>query len=482
MQSQKWVKIWTLSAVLAAFGWFAGCGGSGPKLVPTGGQVTTTMSDHSTCSSATGGPFSHIYVTVADVEATLDSSGNSGWQDLTPNLKTTPMQIDLLSQANTQCLLATLGDVKQLPPGNYAMIRLLLEPNSSASLVSNNACGSTAANCVVLSANNSVQTLQLSSEAQTGIKIPASQISGGKLTVADGQAADLDIDFNSCASIVTEGNGQYRLKPVLHAGEISTSTSIQGTVTDSVTKQPIPPGSIVVALEQPDSNGIDRVVMQTLADSNGNFVFCPLPAGNNDYDVVVDAISQSGVTYAATVTRGVPAGTSMGTIPLIAEPLASGQAPATIQGQVSSIGSSGAQPISVAVSALQSVTLNGSTVQVSIPLPQQSTITPTLDTASGSGCPSGTDCASYSLVVPAANPNVGQFSSGSTSYSQSSAAVAYTVDGQATEQDTTIATCTNSDLQTSNLSSGGTLDVTPGSSVTAATLAFQSCLPPPPPA
>ncbi len=476
MQTHIWAKIGALSTLMAALGWLAACGGSGPKLVPTGGQVTTTMSDPATCSSATGGPFSHVYVTVADVEATLDSSGSSGWQDLTPNLKTSPMQIDLLSQANTQCLLATLGDVKQLPPGNYSMIRLLLEPNSSASLVTNNACGSSAANCVVLAANNSVQPLQLSSEAQTGIKIPTSQISGGQLTVANGKAVDLDIDFNSCASIVTEGNGQYRLKPVLHAGEISTnSTSIQGTVTDSATQQPITPGSIVVALEQPDSNGIDRVVMQTLADSNGNFVFCPLAPGN--YDVVVDAMSKLGVTYAATVTRGVPAGTSMGNIPLIAEPVASGQAPATIQGQVSSTGSSGAQAISVAISALQPVTLNGSTVQVSIPLPQQSTVTTTLDTASGSGCPSGTDCASYSLVVPAANPNVGQFSSGGTTYTQSSAAAAYTVDGQATEQDTTIATCTTSDLQTSSLSSGGALDVTSGSTVTASTLAFQSCSP-----
>jgi hypothetical protein len=53
--------------------------------------------------------------------------------------------------------------------------------------------------------------------------------------VAAGQTEDLDIDFDACASIVVEGNGQYRLKPVLHAGEVSvTSSSINGTIVDSV--------------------------------------------------------------------------------------------------------------------------------------------------------------------------------------------------------------------------------------------------------
>ena len=38
---------------------------------------------------------------------------------------------------------------------------------------------------------------------------------------AAGQTKDLNIDFNACASIVQQGNGQFRLKPVLHAGEVS---------------------------------------------------------------------------------------------------------------------------------------------------------------------------------------------------------------------------------------------------------------------
>ncbi len=91
--------------------------------------------------------------------------------------------------------------------------------------------------------------------------------------VAAGQTEDLDIDFNACASIVTEGNGQFRLKPVLHAGEVTlTSSSINGTIVDSLSAQPVVGGNTVVALEQKDSSGIDRVIMETVTDS-GAFVF-----------------------------------------------------------------------------------------------------------------------------------------------------------------------------------------------------------------
>src|SRR5262249_13387999 len=153
--------------------------------------------------------------------------------------------------------------------------------------VSGNKCGSTA-NCVMMSSNPSTaQPLMLSSEAQTGIKIPAGQLAGGAFTVAAGETKDVDIDINACESIGAEGNGSCSLKPVLHAGEVAlTSTSINGKIVDSATNQPISGGTAIVALEQKDSNGVDRVIMETLTDSTGGFVFCPVPAGT--YDVVAD--------------------------------------------------------------------------------------------------------------------------------------------------------------------------------------------------
>ena len=224
-------------------------------------------------------PLRARYVTITDVQANISSSAgdnDSGWTDLTPGLASQPKQIDLLGQANNQCFFATLGATQQLRAGTYQQIRLILADNSAS--VSNNLCGNST-NCVQLSSDSSVHQPLLSSESKTGLKIPSGQIAAGGFTIAAGQTKDLDIDFNTCASIVTEGNGQYRLKPVLHAGEVSTtSTSINGNVLDQATGNPVT-GEVTVALEQKDTSGVDRIVMSTLAGSDGSFVFCPIPSG-----------------------------------------------------------------------------------------------------------------------------------------------------------------------------------------------------------
>src|SRR5215469_819930 len=198
--------------------------------------VNVRVSDPATCSGPKGA-FSHIYVTITDVQ--ISASGtDSGWIDLTPSLSQNPQQVDLLGKANNQCFLATLGATTALQPGSYQQIRVVLASNGT--VVANNFCGSTA-NCVMMSSTpNTAQPLLLSSEAKTGIKIPSGQIAGGQFVIAAGETKDLDIDFNACESIVAQGNGQFRLKPVLHAGEVTTaSASINGTVVDSVTNQPL---------------------------------------------------------------------------------------------------------------------------------------------------------------------------------------------------------------------------------------------------
>src|SRR5215467_2554286 len=256
----------------------SGCSSNGKSSTPNDGAfVNVRISDPATCSGPKGA-FSHIYVTITDVQINASANaGNkdSGWIDLTPSLSQSPQQVDLLGQASNQCFLATLGATTALQPGSYQQIRIMLASN--ATVIANNVCGSSA-NCVMLSSTpNAAHPLLLSSEAQTGIKIPSGQIAGGQFVIATGETRDLDIDFNACESIVAEGNGQFRLKPVLHAGEVSlTSTSINGAVVDSVTNLPISGGSTIVALEQKDNSGVDRVVMQTVADSSGAFSFCPV--------------------------------------------------------------------------------------------------------------------------------------------------------------------------------------------------------------
>ena len=447
-----------------------GCGDSITSAVTSGrATANVVLSDPATCQ-APSGPFSHVYVTITDVKASVNANAadnDSSWVDLTPGLSSAPKQIDLLGQANNQCFLASLGSTSQLQAGSYQQIRLILADNS-ASVSTNNCTG--AANCVVLNSGGN-HPLQLSSESKTGIKIPSGQIANGAFTISAGETKDLDIDFNTCISIVQEGNGKYRLKPVLHAGEVSTtSTSINGTVVDASTGNPIS-GSVLVALEQKDSAGIDRVYMSTLTNSSGGFVFCPLPSGT--YDVVIVGESSTGVSYAASVITGVSTGSTVSTVKLYPQASA-GIAPVTLKGNVTTQVSTSpavATAADVELSALAQVT---STLTVTIPLlpnTTQSTATLAFHTVSGGTCASGLDCYAYSIQVPAAAASVGGWGSSGTTLSVSAIAPSYTLDAFAYVP-----------------SSGGTPDCTPseqkatgllpvaGSTVTVPTLAFNSCV------
>jgi len=452
----------------------SGCSSNGKSSTTNAGAfVNVRISDPATCSGPKGA-FSHIYVIITDVQINASgSAGNndSGWIDLTPSLSQSPQQVDLLGQASNQCFLAMLGATTALQPGSYQQIRIMLASNPT--VIANNLCGSSA-NCVMLSsAPNAAQPLLLSSEAKTGIKIPSGQIAGGQFVIAAGETKDLDIDFNACESVVAEGNGQFRLKPVLHAGEISlTSTSINGTVVDSVTNQPISSGSTVVALEQKDRSGVDRVVMETVTDASGSFSFCPVAGGT--YDVVVGAVSGTGVAYTATVITGVQPGDALGMVPVMAQTGAS-TAPASITGLVTTSTGSAGTAADISLSALQPI---NSSVMVTVPLAVQSATSANLTTSAGSTCPAKTDCASYTLSVPALNPSVGAFvasasqnpappAAGSVSYAID--AFAFTTDGTSTPD------CSPSELKTSSTTTNTPLTVASGMSSTAATLAFSGC-------
>jgi hypothetical protein len=448
------------------------CGGSNSNSNSQTGFVNTSVSDPPTCS-APSGPYSHVFVTVTDVEIHTSANAgpnDSGWVDLTPNLKNSPQQVDLLSQASTECFLAMLGSKTEIQAGSYQQIRVFLAPDNTS--ISGNQCSSAPgnpANCLVLAADNTVHALTLASEAQSGLKIPSGQIAGGSFTIAGGQTKDLDIDFNACASIVVTGNGRFILKPVLHGGEVGLSSAINGTVIDSSTGKPIVGGTTVVALEQKDGSGVDRVILSTLSDANGNFALCPVPAGS--YDLVVVAVNGAGVFYAATVTTGVQASTAVGNIPVTPEPSnGANTGPASLTGVAQTGGSSGAVSEIVTLSALQTVGINGSNVLVTIPLVQQSIATANVTTASGATCTGGFDCTDFTLAVPGVNAFVGSFSGGGTQYIQGTGTASYNVDGQPVPLADGTPVCGQPEVKSSAVT------VTPGNSFPVGTLSFTSCI------
>src|SRR6266852_7400256 len=276
-----------------------GCGGTTKVQGTLPGTVVVSISDPPSCMAPNGSStsFTSVFITVRSVQAHIDpkaDDNSSEWRELAPQLASQPMQIDLFATP-TNCVLAQLGSAS-LPVGSYQQIRLLLvsnNPAAGAATPSQNLCAGNGFNCVELS-DNSFHELLLSSQDNTGLKIPPGQIMGGPIQVMAGQSVDLNIYFNACASIVLEGNGAnvaYRLKPTLTAGQVSANNSgIGGQAVDSLTKAPII-GKVLVAIEQTDSMGIDRIVMQTAADANGNFRFCPLPTGT--FDIVIDAVNSN---------------------------------------------------------------------------------------------------------------------------------------------------------------------------------------------
>ena len=153
------------------------------------GTINVSLSDPPSCMPPNG-QFTHVYITVRSVQAHIDpnaTDSSSGWQELAPQLASQPTQIDLFSKPQTTCVLAQLGSAS-LPVGSYQQIRLLLVSNSPAaghSLPANNACAGNGYNCVVLG-DTSIHELQLSSQANTGLKIPPGQIVGGPIDCGSG--------------------------------------------------------------------------------------------------------------------------------------------------------------------------------------------------------------------------------------------------------------------------------------------------------
>jgi Domain of unknown function (DUF4382) len=446
------------------------------------GTISVMVSDPATCQAPIG-PYSHVYVTITDVQANISSTASAtdgSWVDLTPSLSKTPKQVDLLGLATNQCFLASLGDPLQLQAGTYQQIRVILASNSSSLPATGNACSTaSASNCVVLASDSSVHALLLSSEAQTGIKIPSSQISSGGLTIAAGQTKELDINFLTCESIVQEGNTkagnlQYRLKPVLHAGEVSTiSTSINGTVLDAATGKPVA-GTVFVAVEYPDNTTakVDRVQMYQPVNADGTFVFCPLTGG--PFDVVVMGTNASGQFYQPSIVTGVAIGSTTGNIKLY---LPTATANASLAGTVTSQNTANAGTVAdVALSALETV----GTTTYTIPLPPtatQSSATLSAETAAAvapatcpAGSPSGTtDCVDYTLNVPAGAANIGAWASSGVSLTVTTNLASYAVDGIAGS--TTTPDCSPSEITTAPPATLTTTTL----NLTGLNLAFMSC-------
>jgi len=416
-----------LLPALACF-FLAACGGTGPaKFGGGGGNLSVSVSATNTCKAAasgSGGPYSHIYVAISDVQASPNlnaTPGDGSFVDVTPGLSSSPKVVDLLGTPN-QCSVATLASNLSLAAGSYQQFRVLLAPDGTT--ISGSPCG-TFANCLFLSGDATPHDLQIGTEATQGIALGPNQIAGGQFTPS-GQAQILNVAFNSCASVVALSNTQFRLKPVVSVGDATGAPSVTGQLVDSATSQPVPSGQFLVALEAPDTRLVDRVFLDARTDSQGMFNLCPVMGGT--YDVVASGLrTDTGTSYAATMTLGVTGGANLGAVPMVA----ANTVPATSASVLGSANSSasGSQPVPVDVAFSVLDTSGIGSFLVTIPPLGGIASTTNLETQPGASCPAGTNCGQFEVAVPPVSPVVGQFSASGTQYVQSAATPGVTIEG-----------------------------------------------------
>lgn len=477
-----------LLVLVVAVGTVGCSGGDQELLLGTGtSTITTHITDPPVCRAPLGN-FNHVWVTITKVRAHQSSTSgasDAGWTDLV-DLTSNPRQIDLLGNPSATtglCVLATLGQTTGLPAGQYQQIRLILlansAPPSGTTPPSPNNCstvGPNVFNCVEL-IDTSRRELLLSSEAQTGIKIPPGQIAGGGLNLEAGQTADIVLDFDTCRSLVPQPSGNFRLKPTLRASEVSiTSDTISGSVVVSGGTNLLPaPATIIVLAElrDPSDNTLNQVIASATADSTtGNFSLCPLPmlpTGATGFDIVAAAVDNNGVTYNATVIPNVAPGTASLSVPLVPEATTPPASPARIEGTVTTAPNTAA---AIDLVPVQEVTLAGTTVKVPVPVfPVVGGVssTPSVITESGS-CPAGTKCKNYTLFVPTSNPQL--CASGGNCTPPASGAINYRISATATVPSGTNqgdADCVPSRQTTA------TFAIIAGGMVTAPTVDFTGC-------
>lgn len=259
----------TLAVTCAAL-FVAACGGGGGDSAGTG-TLRTAMTDAPSCG------YDNVFVTVDRIR--VNNSANAepdgaGWSEV---VLEQPRQIDLLDLQNG--VIEELGEVT-LPVGRVQQVRLVLMDNATADPADiefdPDADPSRAPNHVVFSAGG-FEDLKTPSGQQSGVKINVG------IDVAEGQVADLLIDFDACQSVVEAGgSGNFLLKPVLTAIP-RLSSGVRGSVADALV-----PEGVSVSLQQ-DGEVVRATapIESTDLDENGNFILAQVTPGT--YDLVFTA-------------------------------------------------------------------------------------------------------------------------------------------------------------------------------------------------
>jgi hypothetical protein len=189
-------------------------------------------------TDAPAATYTAVNVDIQGVEVT----SNQGAVTLSVN----PGIYNLLNFANGASTLIATG---ALTPGRVQQIRLILGNNNSVS----------------------------DSAGTHALEIPSSSESGLKLQVHDdveaGVAYEVLLDFDAGQSVVREGNGQYKLKPVIRTVVNALSGAIRGRVL---------PAGVQAMVTATNSAG----AYSSPVDVNGDYLIQGVPAGTYSVQIV----------------------------------------------------------------------------------------------------------------------------------------------------------------------------------------------------
>ena len=183
-----------------------GCGGGSDGSSDGGsGTVSVNATDAKPALPVDGATVTNVFVTIDEVSA---HKAGGGWVKLTLP-ESPPYTIDLYQFIN--------GETTQLVPpmslesGKYTQIRL----------------GVTGGKIVFDTDGDQI------GDSEEPLEVPSDNLKTDKnfdFEVQGGGAVDLTVDFDLSQSIVVEGTGTYKLKPVLHVVQTEEAATIEGTI------------------------------------------------------------------------------------------------------------------------------------------------------------------------------------------------------------------------------------------------------------
>jgi hypothetical protein len=236
-----------------------------------------------------------VNVTVTKVEVHSGSSdvqGGGSWQTCYQGSRS----FNLLDLANVPDVhnLPLIVDRNTLPAGHYTQLRLIVDPNSAT----------------IKLADGSVHPLVIPSGANTGLKaLP--------FDVASKQDTVLLLDFDVAQSVNVQGDGTYKLQPVIRLAPMTLTASLTGKVVNASGGAPM--GGAVVTVKDAGGNIVGSSVTSLSASSaatDGVFAVHGLASGTYTLEVA----DQGFTTATQPVTLTAPTATDVGNVSLTAGP------------------------------------------------------------------------------------------------------------------------------------------------------------------